>query len=93
MEPFDKAHAKDWGYLLNLVGRHAEYGGEPYTVLDVLPEGPQLVLQHAREQSIQSDLQGRPYRRVPRTVCIHTRDTDGNPSDLLDLLYLEDPSQ
>ncbi|MFA9461539.1 hypothetical protein [Thiohalorhabdus methylotrophus] len=90
MQPFDKEQAGDWSYLLNLVGRHAEYGGEPYTVLDVLPEGPQLVLQHQREQSIQSDLQGRPYRRVPRTVCLHTRNADGAPSELLDLLYLEE---
>ncbi|HKJ88050.1 MAG TPA: hypothetical protein VKA48_06040 [Gammaproteobacteria bacterium] len=89
MHPFDKAQAGDWGYLLGLVGRQAEYGGEPYTVLDVLPEGPQLVLQHTREQSIQSDLQGRPYRRVPRTVCLQMRTADGSPSELLDLLYLD----
>ena len=90
MEPFNKAQAGDWGYLVHLVGRHAEYGGEPYTILDVLPEGPQLVLQHTREQTIQADLQGRPYRRVPRTLCIQTRTPDGGASDLLDLLFLEE---
>jgi len=88
MEPIDKERAGEMGYLNGLIGQRVEYGGEPYLLIDVLPEGPQLVLQHEQEQSIQDDLQGRPYRRVPRTLCLTTLSPDGEPSELLDLLRL-----
>ena len=90
MTPFDKARMDDWDYLNGLIGCHVVYAGEPYTILEVLPDGPQLVLQHAQQKSIQDDLQGRAYRRVPYTECIPLRDADGSPSDLLDLLRIAD---
>ncbi|HKJ71156.1 MAG TPA: hypothetical protein VKA55_05345 [Gammaproteobacteria bacterium] len=90
MTPFDKQRAADWDYLSGLIGRRAEYAGEPYTVIELLPDGPQLVLQHARQKSIQDDLQGRAYRRVPYTECLPVLDADGSPSDLLDLLLLDE---
>ena len=90
MQPFDKSRAKDLAYLRGLIGMDAVYAGEPYQVMDVLEDGPQLVLQHASEQAIQEDIQGRPYRRVPKTVCIHTLTVDGEPSDLLDLVAFPD---
>lgn len=92
MTPFDKQRADDWDYLNDLIGRHAEYAGEPYTIIEVLPDGPQLVLQHARQKQIQDDMQGRAYRRVPYTECIPTRGPDGAPNDLLDLLRVDDGS-
>lgn len=91
MTPFDKDRYRDLDYLFGLIGCPAEYASEPYAVLDVLPEGPQLVLQHRHEQAIQSDLQDRPYRRAPATLCLSTYDDEGHPSELLDLLYLEGP--
>lgn len=90
MTPLDKERIDDWDYLTGLIGSRAEYAGEPYTIIEVLPEGPQLVLQHARQKSIQDDLQGRAYRRVPYTECIPVRDSDGSPSDQLDLLLVAD---
>ena len=88
MELIDKDLIADLGYLNSLVGQRVEYAGDPYRVIDVLPEGPQLVLQHEREQAIQDDIQGRPYRRVPRTLCLTTLSPEGEPSELLDLLRL-----
>jgi len=88
MEPIDKSRATHLAYLNALIGQRVEYAGEPYLLIDVLPEGPQLVLQHERDQSIQDDIQGRPYRRVPRTVCLTTVTPEGEPSELLDLLRL-----
>lgn len=76
-----------------LIGRAAEYAGEPYSVIEVLPEGPQLVLQHRDRLAIQADLQGRPYRRVPETVCLALRDEDGNPSPQLEILRLDTPEE
>ena len=91
MEPFDQDRCDDPDYLFGLVGRDAEYAGEPYTILDVLPEGPHLVLQHRHHYAIQSDLQDRAYRRVPETLTLSLRDGEGRPSELLGLLYLDSP--
>ncbi len=88
MTPFNKERAGDRDYLFDLVGCRVEYAGEPYTVLDVLPEAPQLVLQHLYEQTIQSDRQDRPYRRAPAILCLSVHDEEGQPNALLDLLYL-----
>lgn len=88
MIPFKKERAGDRAYLFDLIGRRAEYAGDPYMVIDILPEGPQLVLQHLYEQTIQSDRQGHPYRRAPATLCLSIYDEEGRPNELLDLLYL-----
>ncbi len=91
MERFDTRWLDDPDFLGALIGRRAEYGGEPYSVIEILPEGPQLVLQHRHRLAIQPDLQGRPYRRVPETVCLALRDEEGNPSPQLEILRLEIP--
>ena len=88
MEQIDKERITDLGYLNGLVGQRVEYAGDPYRIIDVLADGPQLVLQHEQELAIQDDIQGRPYRRVPRTLCLTTVSPEGEPSDLLDLLRL-----
>lgn len=93
MQTFDKSRANDLAYLRDLIGSEVIYAGEPYQVMDALEDGPQLVLQHASEQSIQEDIQGRPYRRVPKTVCIQTLTLEGQPSELLDLLTLPEESR
>lgn len=91
MEPFDPRWLDEPESLDGLIGCRVEYAGEPYSVIEVLPEGPQLVLQHRDRQAIQPDLQGRPYRRVPETVCLDLRDEEGRPSPQLEILRLEVP--
>ena len=89
MASIDKDRLQDLAYLNGLIGFRAEYAGEPYSVIEVLPDGPQLVLQHRHRMAIQQDMQGRPYRRVPETVCLELRDEGGQPSLQLELLRLE----
>ncbi len=89
LTPFDKDRYRDLDYLFGLIGYRVDYAGEPYTVLDVLPEGPPLVLQHRHKQAIQSDLPDHPYRPAPATLCLSNYDDKGHPNELLNLLHLE----
>lgn len=89
MERFDPRWLDNPESLQALIGRQAEYAGEPFSVIEILPDGPQLVLQHRHRKAIQQDMQGRPYRRVPETICLELRDEHGQPSPQLELLFLE----
>lgn len=93
MERFDTRWLDNPESLEALIGRRAEYAGEPYSVIEILPDGPQLVLQHRDHMAIQQDLQGRAYRRVPETVCLELHDEHGQPSPQLELLRLESPEE
>jgi len=88
MERFDIRWLDNPDSLDALIGRRAEYAGEPFSVIEILPDGPQLVLQHRHHKAIQQDMQGRAYRRVPETICLELLDEDGQPSPQLELLFL-----
>ncbi|MEF8793145.1 hypothetical protein [Thiohalorhabdus sp.] len=91
MERFDPRWLDNPESLESLIGCRAEYAGEPFSVIEILPDGPQLVLQHRDRRAIQQDMQGRPYRRVPETVCLELLDDHGQPSPQLELLLVESP--
>jgi len=53
--------------LRNLIGKRVALHGESFQVIEILPEGPVLVLQSlADETVIQANAQGEASRRVPR---------------------------
>jgi hypothetical protein len=58
--------------LLNrAIGRTAIIEGRHIRVIDVLAEGPALVLEDRDEEAVvQTDLHGNPQRRVPHNVTI-----------------------
>lgn len=58
--------------LLNAaIGRTAIIEGRHIRVIDVLAEGPALVLEDQDEQGVvQADVHGNPQRRVPHTATI-----------------------
>lgn len=66
--------------LNGLAGRHVEYRGTRYMILEVLPEGPAVVLQSLSEDSraLQDDQYGNPSRRVPYTLTVALLDASGS---------------
>lgn len=58
--------------MSRLLGEHIVYEGVPCEVIDVLIEGPSLVLarRDGAESVIQRDEHGDPRRRVPRTYTV-----------------------
>ena len=57
-----------------LIGTRVYLHGEPYQVIEILPEGPVLVLQALEaEHVIQANAQGEASRRVPRLVEVDAR--------------------
>jgi hypothetical protein len=79
-------------YLRRLLGGRARYHDEVFEIIEVLEDGPALVLQHIGSQTtIQADQHGDAHRRVPKTVTLHlpttsegTIDISGLGLDLLD---------
>ncbi|HHQ42701.1 MAG TPA: hypothetical protein ENK20_10500 [Chromatiales bacterium] len=74
--------------LRALVGLELDWEGHRWQVIEVLPDGPTVVLQAtdgARE--IQANQHGEAVRRVPRCREVPARDADGGPHpELLGLL-------
>lgn len=59
--------------LQGLIGNRLEYHGHTYQVIEVLADGPSLVLEYIDKIDhavIQADLHGEAHRRVPETVTI-----------------------
>ncbi len=55
--------------LRQLIGRCVTLHGESFQVIEILPEGPVVVLQSLAEDTvIQANAQGEASRRVPRIV-------------------------
>lgn len=60
--------------LRALIATRIYLHGDPYQVIEVLPEGPVIVLQALdAEHVIQANAQGEASRRVPRLVEIEAR--------------------
>lgn len=57
--------------LRSLIGRHVAYHGMPCQVIEVIEDGPSLVLQEATAHTvIQSDQYGEAHRRVAPTFTL-----------------------
>lgn len=58
-------------HLHHLIGARARYRDRLFEVLEVLEDDPPaLVLQNARQTTIQPDQHGEAHRRVPETVTL-----------------------
>ena len=58
-------------YLRNLIGVRARYHGALFEIIEVLEDGPSLVLQDCEKHTtIQADQHGEARRRVPLTMTL-----------------------
>ena len=76
--------------LRNMIGVQVWHEGTRCEVLEVLEDGPSLILISVDGDTIQSDQFGNPSRRVPQTYAVPVLNSDGtalHPSFLaLDLI-------
>ncbi len=57
--------------LQSLIGHHVDFEGQTCRVIEILEDGPSLILQAADEvTTIQPDQHGEAHRRVPSTVTV-----------------------
>jgi len=56
--------------LRKLIGTELTYNNETHQIIEVLENGPTLVLQQHHNSSIQINQFGNANRRTPDTVCI-----------------------
>ncbi len=77
--------------LRGMIGVVVSYEGQRFQVIEVLEDGPYLVLQHSEDTSLQPDQHGDPRRRVPHTVTIPVFEKNGSEfhSRLLSLDLIE----
>ncbi len=79
--------------LRNMIGVHVEHQGISCKVVEVLEDGPALVLISIDENHIQADQYGNPARRVPQTFTVPILSADGSsihPAYMaLDLIDIE----
>ncbi|KAB7627627.1 hypothetical protein [Alkalilimnicola sp. S0819] len=75
----------------HLIGRHLHYQGRQLQVVEVLPDGPALVLaETGGDGTIQANQFGEANRRVPETWTIPCYSGDGrSPHPLLAQLGLD----
>ena len=58
-------------HLRDLIGSRARYLGAIYEIIEILEDGPALVLQNCDEHTtIQADQLGEAHRRVPQTMTL-----------------------
>lgn len=63
--------------LRGMIGVHVRYQGTAYRVIEVLEDGPSLVLLDCgAETTIQPNLLGNPTRRVPHTETVRVLSED-----------------
>ncbi len=63
--------------LRALIGERVRYLGRAWEIVEVLEDGPALVLQDVSHKVIQPDQHGEAHRRVPTTVTIPIFAPDG----------------
>lgn len=64
--------------LRNLIGHELEFDGAACQVIEILEDGPALILQqHHQHSTIQADQHGEAHRRVPGTITVQVYDPDG----------------
>jgi hypothetical protein len=73
--------------LRAMIGMSVCYQGNHGTIIEVLEDGPSLVLQSASSASIQSNLHGHPTRRSPHTQTVRVLSENGTAlhKEFLDL--------
>ncbi len=64
--------------LRNMIGIHVYHQGVSCKAVEVLEDGPSLVLMSIDEDHIQTDQYGNPARRVPQTFTVPILTADGN---------------
>ncbi|WP_303905823.1 hypothetical protein [Thiohalomonas denitrificans] len=62
--------------LRGMIGIEVKHRGIPCRVIEVLDDGPTLVLQDLNRRDMQTDQYGDPRRRVPATYTVPVLDTD-----------------
>ena len=73
--------------LRAMIGMDVVYHGQQARIIEVLEEGPSLVLQATGADVIQSNMHGHPTRRSPETLTVRVLSGDGTAlhKDFLDL--------
>jgi len=99
MNELDPAFAKMRKiYLRKLIGGRARFHEVLYEIIEVLEDGPALVLQDCEDHTtIQADQHGEAHRRVPQTITLNipfTPEGDADPGaiglELLDISLHDD---
>lgn len=68
----------DTARLSRLIGQEVTFEGVPCRIVEILEDGPALILQHSLEHThIQPDQYGEAHRRVPTTVTVAVLDSSG----------------
>ncbi|MDZ4261805.1 MAG: hypothetical protein U1B30_05675 [Pseudomonadota bacterium] len=66
------------GKLRNLIGHEVEFAGAACQIIEILEDGPALILQQRHQlTTIQADQHGEAHRRVPSTITIQVYDPQG----------------
>lgn len=69
-------------HLRNLIGTRAHYHGILFEIIEVLEDGPALVLQNCEKHTtIQADQHGEAHRRVPQTMTLPISITNSGEID------------
>ncbi len=78
-------------FLRKLIGGRARYLGQVYQIVEVLEDGPTLILQNDGGNTIQADQLGEAHRRVPQAVEVPLTLTENGAVDIenLDLELLD----
>jgi hypothetical protein len=64
--------------LHNLIGHEVEFAGSLCQIIEILEDGPALILQQRQHlTTIQADQHGEAHRRVPTTITIQVFDQQG----------------
>jgi hypothetical protein len=63
--------------LTPLIGLRLSWHNRPYTVIDILAEGPTLILAAEDQPMVQPDQYGTPQRITPRTFALPLFTADG----------------
>lgn len=64
--------------LRKFIGIELSYNHETHQIIEVLENGPALVLQQQNNSSIQNNQFGNANRRTPDTICIEVLSNDKN---------------
>lgn len=67
----------DVNRLAVLIGREVNYNGTLCQIVEILEDGPALVLQY-HNYAIQADQHGEAHRKAPNTTIIPIYDRDGD---------------
>jgi hypothetical protein len=66
-------------HLRELIGLKVRHQGSQWEIIEILEDGPALVLRDCEMHTvIQADQHGEAHRRVPTTITIPLFDQDGN---------------